>query len=279
VICFNGEVIDAEKLEFGLGNRLIRYGDGVFETMKWVSGEVLFFEDHYFRLMSSMRILRMEIPMNFSPEFLEKAIRDFVQTAIPGAKGARLRLTVFRKDGGLYAPYSNDINWMLTAQPLDDFLFPEAQKGLILDLYKDFSKTPELLSTLKTCNSLLYVLAGNYARENTFDDVMLLNTRQEVTDTVSSNIFLLKGNTLITPPINAGPLKGIMRKQVMSLASKLQLEIEENTFSPFELQRADEVWLTNVIQGVRWVKQYRKKTFTGSKANDMQELINKLFTP
>jgi branched-chain amino acid aminotransferase len=276
VICIDGVFSATENLQVTQDNRLVRYGDGVFETMKWVPGKVLFFEDHYFRLMSSMRVLRMEIPMHFSPEYLEETIAKFLTSLDLFEKAARIRLTVYRKDGGLYAPVNNNISWFMTAAPLEQQDFPVWHEGVVLDLYKDFSKTPELLSTLKTCNAMLYTLAGNHARENGFDDVMILNTLKEVTDTVSSNIFIVKGDALLTPPLSTGALKGIMRKQVMQNASDLGLSLQETAFSPFELQHADEVWLTNVISGVKWVRQYRRKTFVGHKAQQMQQLLNRL---
>ena len=76
---WNGELIHSDTLKIGLDNRGLNYGDGVFETLKYANGRINFWEDHYFRLMSSMRIMRMEISMSFSAEYLEEQLLQTVQ--------------------------------------------------------------------------------------------------------------------------------------------------------------------------------------------------------
>lgn len=271
---WNSQLIDQRKMPFDPTNRLIRYGDGVFETIKYAHGKLLFFEAHYFRLMASMRILRMEIPENFSPEFLENQLLEVVSANHWERGAARLRLAVFRSGEGFYLPETNTIEWFIEGAPLPHQNYEVAENPIVLDLFKDHQKAPGLLSTLKTSNSLLYILAANFAQENGFSDVMLLNTQQEVTDTIASNIFLLKENQLITPPLSAGALRGVMRGEIIKLAPKLGLQVIEQTFSPFELQRADEVWLSNIIKGLQAVAAYRKKQFSYQKAEQMREAIN-----
>jgi branched-chain amino acid aminotransferase len=271
---WNGQLIDQKQMPFDPANRLIKYGDGVFETIKFAHGKLLFFEAHYFRLMASMRILRMEIPDNFSPEFLETQLLEVLSANHLERGAARLRLAVYRSGGGFYLPETNDVAWFIEATPLPHQDFEAAEKPIILDLFKDHHKAPDLLSTLKTSNSILYILAANFAKENGFSDVMLLNTQQEVTDTIASNIFLVKENQLITPPLSSGALRGVMRGEIIKLAPKMGLKVVEQTFSPFELQRSDEVWLSNTIQGLQTVAAYRKKQFDNQKGQQMRTLIN-----
>jgi branched-chain amino acid aminotransferase len=107
MINFNGNII-AENDNILSQNRAFLYGDGVFETVKIINNKILFLEDHYFRLMASMRVVRMEIPMNFTMEYLEEQILKVV-----GKNGfstsARARMTVFTAtDGGLYLPQTNE---------------------------------------------------------------------------------------------------------------------------------------------------------------------------
>ena len=74
MINFNGTILEKHKAAISVSNRGLNYGDAIFETLRVVAGKIYFWEDHYFRLMASMRILRMEIPMNFTQEYLEKQI-------------------------------------------------------------------------------------------------------------------------------------------------------------------------------------------------------------
>ena len=106
LVNFNEELIEAEEFSVSKENRAFRYGDAVFETMKYSDGAIHFWEDHYFRLMSAMRIIRMEIPMNFTPEYLEEQIRELIGSNHLEKQSASIRLTVYRAGEGKYTPES-----------------------------------------------------------------------------------------------------------------------------------------------------------------------------
>jgi branched-chain amino acid aminotransferase len=132
-----------------------------------------------------------------------------------------------------------------------------------VELFKDFYVTPGLLSTLKTNNKVLNVLGSVYANENKYQNCLLLNTNKNIVEALNGNLFLVKGNVIKTPPLEDGCLKGIMRKQVIEIIKKIpDYEFEETSISPFELQKADELFVTNVIQGLQPITAYRKKIFT-----------------
>ena len=109
---FNGQLINSDELQLSSQNRGFKYGDAIFETLNIQNNKVVFWEDHYFRLMASMRMLRMEIPMEFTLEFLEQEILKTVHTQ-EHFSNVRVRLTVFRKDGGLYTPKTNEIDYLI----------------------------------------------------------------------------------------------------------------------------------------------------------------------
>ena len=270
----NGEVIAGESLELSLNNRALNYGDGVFESIKYSFNRLNFWEDHYFRLMASMRLLRMEIPKYFSPEYLEKQL-----LACAGANGlldgaARVKLLVYRKAGGRYTPVTNDVDFIVTAEPLENAAYQLNEVGLNIDLYKDFFIQPGMLSNLKLIGSGIYTIASVFRTENKYDECVLLNDRKEVVEAISSNLFILKGKEVYTAPLSSGCLKGVMRKQVIDLLPRLGYEVKEETFSPFELQRADEIFLTNSIKGVQWVSNYRKKEFGKECASALVKQLN-----
>lgn len=257
-------------------NRSFLYGDAVFETLKIVQGKILFLEDHYFRLMASMRILRMEIPMDFTMEFFEEQLLSTVKNE-GCLDSARVRITVYRNDGGYYLPLTNTISYLIHATPLQNQVYVLESKSCEVDLYKDFYISKQLLSTLKTTNKVLHVTASIYAYENDLDNCILLNESKNVVEVLQGNIFMLQGTKLITPPISEGCCNGILRKQLIALAKKMEgLEVVEEIISPFDLQKADELFYTNVIKGIQSITKYRKKEFKTDLASSLVEKLNEL---
>ena len=273
MINFNGVILDSD-LQLSVNNRSFLYGDGVFETLKIVDSTILFFEDHYFRLMASMRIVRMEIPMSFTLEFLESQILSLVnQLAIENS--ARVRITVYRNEGGYYAPNQNSVSYVIQAAPLSDKTYTIEKSNFEVDLYKDFAVTKQLLSTLKTTNKMIHVTASIFAKENQLESCLLVNDSKNVIEAISGNLFMLMGNTLITPPISEGCLNGIMRKQIITLAKQFEtIDFVEREISPFDIQKADELFITNVIQGIQPITKYRKKEFEIKLALQLLEKLN-----
>ena len=258
MVNFNGVLISSENIKLSLENRAFKYGDAIFETVKVLNKKVVFWEDHYFRLMASMRMLRMKIPIEFTLEFLEQEILKTV-AAQQEANEYRIRLNIFRKDGGLYTPKTNKIDFTIEVKEstyqIKDFYS--------LDVYKDFYNYSGLLSTIKTNNRMVNTLASIFADENDLDNCILLNEKKGVVEVTNGNIFVVKGKVVKTPALTEGCIKGITRLKVLEILFKnKELTVEETSISPFEIQKADEVFITNAIIGVQPVTNYKKKTFT-----------------
>jgi len=207
MIIINGDLVENGIDKISITNRGFTYGDALFETIKVSQGKVLFLEDHYFRLMASMRILRMEIPMNFTLEFIESEILEVIERNKLLKHTARVKFMVNRKVGGLYAPTTNDIDYMISAKVLDEDFYMLNTGDYYIDLYKDFYIAPGLLSTLKSNNRLINVIGNVYAKENNLNNCLILNTNKNVTETLNGNVFLVKGNVIKTPPLEDGCIK------------------------------------------------------------------------
>lgn len=275
MVNFNGVMQDS-NLQLSISNRSFFYGDGVFETLKIVNNKILFFEDHYFRLMASMRIIRMEIPMSFTMEYLEEQILELA-VVNNSQNSARVRLTVFRNEGGFYLPTDNSISFVIQTTDLESVKYKIANSKFEVDLYKDFIVPKQLLSTLKTTSKITHVTASIFAKENQLDSSLLINETKNVIEASNGNLFMLLGNKLITPPISEGCLNGIMRKQIIDLAKQINtIEVVEDSISPFDLQKADELFITNVIIGIQPVTKYRKKEFEILLATQLLEKLNNL---
>jgi len=273
MINFNGNIA-AQDDNVLTQNRAFLYGDGVFETLKIINNKILFLEDHYFRLMASMRVVRMEIPMNFTMEYFEEQILKLVQENGISAS-ARARITVFRNDGGLYLPKTNEISFLIHATVLENTLYALNINSYEVDLYKDFYVTKQLLSSIKTTNKIINVTGSIFAHENGLENCILLNDAKNVVEVLQGNLFMLTGKKLITPPVSEGCLNGIMRKQILALAKKVaEIEVLEEIISPFDLQKADELFLTNVITGIQPISKYRKKEFKNDLAHLLVQKLN-----
>ena len=274
MVNFNGNLVQPSEPVLPFFNRGYSYGDAVFETVKAVDGKLIFWEDHYFRLMASMRLLRMEIPMAFTPEYFVEQCNRLIESQSVSSAAWRLRLTCYRDSDGLYTPNENKVSFVVSCEPLKQSSFLNEVIKYRVDLYKDHYVQPAILSNLKTNNKILNVLASIYAKENDLDNCILVNDNKEVVEAPQSNIFLLFGNEIHTPPLASGCLDGIIRKQIIRMANELDFSCKETKVNPFDLQKADELWLTNSIQGIRAVTNYRRKEYQSKKYAKAVSLLN-----
>jgi branched-chain amino acid aminotransferase len=273
MINFNGNIVPQDTTLL-TQNRAFLYGDAVFETVKIVESKILFLEDHYFRLMSSMRVVRMEIPMDFTMEYFEEQILSVVNSN-GLAKSSRARVTVYRNDGGYYLPKTNTISFLIHVSGIEKGLYSFEKEEYEVDLFKDFYVTKQLLSSIKTTNRMLNITASIFANENGLDNCLLLNDSKNVVEAIQGNVFMLMGNKLITPPVSEGCLNGVMRKQILAIANSIDtLEVVEEIISPFDLQKADELFVTNVIKGIQPITKYRKKDFDVTVSKVLLEKLN-----
>lgn len=274
MVNLNGTLLIEDEATIPVANRGLAYGDSVFETIRVVNGKIMFWEDHYFRLMASMRIMRMEIPSTFSPEFLETEILNLIENNQLLQSPVRVRFTVYRQTGGYYSPTTLDIDYVITTEELPDAFYLLNQQHYEIELFKDHYVISGLLSTIKSNNRAINVLGSIFAKENQYNNCLLLNENKMVVEALNGNFFLVTGNIIKTPPLTDGALNGIIRKQLLSIIKTLEkFELMEVSISPFELQKADELFITNVIVGIQPITKYRKKEF-GVEVG--KELLNKL---
>ena len=275
MINLNGTITSHESAKLSLKNRGLLYGDAVFETIKAVNGQLFFWEDHYFRLMASMRILRMAIPMHFSMEFLENEIKKTVRAAAFDKQAVRIKLYVNRKEGGKYNPTNHDVDYFIELEATGNPFYTLNEDPYRVELFKDHYIYANLLSTLKSNAKTINVLGSIYATENGYQNCLLLNEQKMVVEALQGNLFLVKGTTIITPPTSDGCLRGIIRKQLIEIAKTLkEYTIEEKSISSFDLQKADELFITNVMIGIQPISNYRKKSYGTEVAKMLLQKLN-----
>ncbi|WP_335967180.1 aminotransferase class IV [Galbibacter sp. PAP.153] len=275
MINYNGQLLENNANFLNGANRGLRYGDALFETIRVVNNKIFFWEPHYLRLMASMRILRMDIPMDFTMEFLQQQIENTIENNELQDQAVRVRFTVFRENGGLYTPATNNVLYIIEAKKIENPFYVLNTQPYEVELFKDHYVNSGLLSTLKSNNKIVNVLAGIFAEENGYDNCLLVNEHKNVIEATNGNLFLVKGHTVKTPPITEGCLNGVLRKQLIDIIEKTEgLEIAEAVISPFELQKADELFLTNVISGITSITKYRKKLYTNEVAKQLLGRLN-----
>lgn len=274
MININGELFKQENAHIPFNNRGFQYGDALFETIRVINSKIIFWESHYFRLMSSMRLLRMQIPIQFSPEFLENQILNLIKINNLEHQPVKIKINISRKSGGLYYPENRNIDYFISSQPIDNPFFTIDNHFYEIELFKDHFINSGLLSTLKTNNKLVNILGSIYAKENGYNNCLLLNEKKSVVEFTNANVFLVKGNTIKTPSTSDGCLKGVIREKLIDIIQKTdKFELKEESISPFELQKSDEMFLTNAITGIKPISKYRKKEYSNTIA---KELLGKL---
>ncbi len=278
---YNGEIITISQLtDIVISNRAFRYGDALFETIRYSSRNILYLSDHILRLKLSMPILKMKTPPHFSLDYFLNKISDVIYANNMQDKSVRIRLTVLRSGKGYYYPDTNDVDYLIEVEPIENNFYISPSSGLVIDLFKDILKPINRLSNLKTANALIYILASINKDSLRLDDCFILNEKGNICEATASNVFAVKGNMVMTPPLTEGCVSGIMRTQIKRIAESKKLLFIEKPFTSHTLIDADEVFLTNVIQGPMWVRQfqskiYEKKVVTSLFVDALNEIITK----
>lgn len=274
-INFNGSIISSDQQIFSVSNRGFRYGDGLFESMRYMNGKLKFPDLHIDRVLEGMKVLKLENSFYLDSWLLREKVDELVRRNKIGPN-ARFRLTVFRDSGGLYSPDSNKMAYVLESQSLDENQYTFNKKGLIIDVYDELTKPVNILSNLKTCNSLIYVLAGIFKNKYALDEAMILNQHGFLCESISSNVFVVYDKKLYTPSLNEGCIGGVMRQVVMRLAKENGIELVEAQVNPDILNEADEVFITNAAKGIQWVMGYNNKRYFNEMSKFLSEKLNLL---
>ena len=269
-------MVSADEPVLMASNRGYRYGDGLFETMKVKKGMLLLSGYHFQRLFSGLSLLKFEAPGLFTQQKLEQDILALCQKN-DCDKLARVRLSVFRGNGGLYEE-DKTLQYIIECWPLNESVNKLNENGLVIDIYPDAEKSYNKFSHLKSANFQPYSMAALFAKENKLNDCLVVNSAGSIADSTIANLFLIKGETVITPSLEEGCVAGVMRRHLLKELSTAGWNIEETSVTTTDILHADEVFLTNAINGIRWVRQFRDKLFTNSKTTEIYNRFVKTIT-
>lgn len=260
---FNGTFFDEKSPVLRADNRSFRYGDGLFETMKVVVGTIQLKELHFQRLFNGMQTLDIVLPGFISEDiFTDEILRTLRKNQISGP--GRVRLTVFRGDGGLHDFKHASAGYVVQVWPISSSSLAMNADGVKLGIYEGAKKSADSLSNLKSNNFLVYAMGALHTRKNQLGDTLILNTSGRVCDTTVANVFWVTGGTIFTPPLSEGCVAGVMRNHLLSRLPEMGFTVTEKELHPDELLEADEVFLTNAISGLKWVGEFKHKKYVNN---------------
>ena len=258
----NGELINSDAPSSLQINRSFLYGDGFFETMRFVNQKIVFEEEHWRRIRKSNELLGLNIETIPDRQKLLEEIKLLVE-ANKINSSARIRLTIFRNADGFYIPQNNQSGYFLSCFPLVDKR-DNYSEGIRVGIYQEQKKMAGKISHLKSTSAQLYVMAGIYARENNFDEVLILNQNDNCIESVSCNLFLVKDKIVYTPPLSEGCVDGVFRKNILRAASEIGIQVHESIITQMDLTDAEELFLSNVIRGIQTIKKMNESTYANS---------------
>jgi branched-chain amino acid aminotransferase len=261
-INYNGNLIDPQTPVATAANRSLRFGDGVFETMYWDGQKIENLDFHFDRLFKGLLILQFDLSDGFTREFLSEEIIKLCENNSAFVR-ARVRLNIFREDGAVLLPVGNKPVFIIESS-----VYPEENlTPLRLTIYKGELKSTGELSNLKTNNYLLNTLAIQYAKNNGFDDAVILNSRGNICEASSSNLFLVQKGVLFTPALSQGCVAGTKRRELLEILPSLGFQVEETIITKDMIFEMEEIFLTNAIRPIRPVicidNTYYSRELTG----------------
>lgn len=237
-VFLNGEYVLAEGAKITATIPGILHGFGLFETMRWYRGKIVYLDAHIERIIQSCRALGIKIP--YSINLTKRIIRETVK--LNKLENAYVKLVLWKGNAGteilvIAKKYS----------PLPKYKYA---KGYSVCISSFRQNEDYFLSRLKSTNRVLYELSFQEAKGKGCDEALILNTRGFITEATRSNIFLVGDDTIFTPGLDCGCLAGVTRKVIFDLARKNHLEVHEAGFTVYDLYKANEAFLTNSLMGV-----------------------------
>lgn len=280
-ICLNGAFEKADEPVLRITNHSFSHGDALVENIH-ASGTVAQFLDmHISRLKQSMQCLQMEVPSYFTNENFSDFITKLLnKNRIFG--GASVRLIVYRDSGNgsvfeFQPPGDNRVSFALIAMPLDNDRYSLNTNGYTIDLYTWMPKPVQRISFMKSTSALFYTMADQYRKEKALNECILFNEKGHLVESLRSNLFIFRDDRVYTPSQDEGCIPGVMRKVLLSCMPAAGKKTEtESPLRVEDLLAADEVFLTNAVEGIRWVGAFRDKRYYRDLAQYLLMHLNQL---
>lgn len=254
----NGKWIDSPSASISIEDRGFRYGAGLFETIRFENGQAPLWDRHMNRLLHALNTLHWSLPALLTPQRLQEEVIQAIQkNKLSGS--VRVRVTLTHGEGGLFDG-DRKLNVLIETWPLDPSRKEFNANGWVLGIFEGGRKSTDALSRCKTTSALLYTQAAQFAKQQKWNDALVLNSAGTVADSCLANLFLVKAGTLYTTDSEQGAVDGVMQSWwIDELATKMP--VRRGPIRLNDLQEADEVFLTNALFGIRWVGRIGERSY------------------
>lgn len=273
IVVYNGAYVKYQNISV-FNNRAFKLGDGVFETIKVANHTPLLLKEHLERLFLGMKTIHLPKNDRLTPQNISDEIKLLIKKNNLIKGNARIRLTVYRDGEGAYLPITEKTSYLIEAFYYNYDGYFLNKTGKKLDLYSDIIKYPYPWNNFKTLNAQLYILASIYAKKHLFDDVLIKNQQNEWIESTNSNLFIVYKGSIFTPSVKTGCVAGIMRMNVINLCLENGFKVYEHAITEEVLKKAEEVFLTNSINGISWVGSFKNSRYFNKTSVKLTNLLN-----
>ena len=233
------------------------------EIVRLNNSKILFWEKHYFRIVASLRRYRYKIPVSFTMEKLEGELIKLTNKIDNKIENGLFRYQFIKAD--------EETEFIISLKDLNPIEINTSDYEI--DLYKDTLVFSNDISNMSKTNSDLRLISKMYAKENGLSDVVLLNDKKKITETLNGTIFLLKSNQIQTPNLLSGCQNLVLREVFLEWLEKYDgnYNVIETEINPFELQKSEEIFIISLENGLQCVSSYRRSSYFNEKSYHLFE--------
>jgi branched-chain amino acid aminotransferase len=268
IVFYNNEYLDGSQPLLTADDRAYRYGDGIFESMVAFEGVVPLLPYHYERMQRSSEILLMKLPADINFDWLKKTVSSLLQRN--SFQNARIRIQVSRRGGGLYLPTSNEVDILITCVEIGNTMFEWSS------LKADFSPyrvDMGVLSNLKTTSKIQYVMSALHAEKVGAQECFMFNLKGTLAEAINSNVFLVSGDTIVTPALTNGGVNGVMRRYLISQLEKSHRIVQADVLMK-DIDEADEIFVTNAVRGIQSIAVVGSVVYSDQVTREIFKKVN-----
>lgn len=270
-VYLNGLYLDEDRAEIPITDRSFLTGEGLFETLRAYQDNVLFLSEHFKRFELGAKILNLKIPVSLTK--LKALVIETLNINQLSDAVIRIYLTPQGESLGDYDKPPKRVNLLISCHPFKIFPTEYYQKGISCHIVQKVVAEQGILSQIKSTYYLGRILARREAREHQAFEGILLNQEGHVTEGASSNLFMVKNQKIITPPLSEGLMAGVTRAQIFRIAKQDQIEIEERIILSKDLFAADEVFITSSLKEIMPVAKIGDHSFPMNPDSITQQIL------
>lgn len=275
-IYLNGKLVDEKDAVVSVFDHGLLYGDGIFEGTRVYNGRIAFLDEHVDRLFDSAKVIALDIGM--TKEQMKQATIETCRAN--GMKNGYLRHVVTRGKGtlGLNPYLCKQAQVIIIAADIQLYPAELYEKGLRIITAGTIRNMAEAVNPrVKSLNYLNNIMAKIEAINAGVMECLMLNAQGYIAEASGDNVFIVKGNKLMTPPAWCGGLEGVTRDQVMKLGRELGMEVAETVMTRYEIWTADEAFLTGTAAEVIAVVELDKRLIGDGKPGPATKKLIKAY--